>query len=156
MAEREPDARPCAPDESRGTTPGFKDLEVPDYAYMFDFLQADGHLSKGPGQKGRLRVELNTRDVGILREFQRLTPLRLPVLLRDAATALNTWSRPADMRVAPDRRRWTGSEDRVLLDLNDDAAAARELGRTEKSCCIRPWRLRTGRTPMPAVRPNSV
>lgn len=292
MAEREPDARPCAPDESRGTTPGFMDLEVPDYAYMFGFLQADGHLSKGPGQKGRLRVELNARDVGILREFQRLTPynssitgrtratnfaashkssiwslcalearttlnaLGLPygrksaniapprvpfsqrdylrgvidadgsvgftaqgfpfVALttasaaicaylcfyagkitgaersmrrntrdgifnilytkeaaqklgshlyyagclaldrkRDAATALSTWSRPADMRVAPDRRRWTESEDRVLLDLNDDAAAARELGRTEKSCCIRLWRLRTGRTPMPAVRPSS-
>ncbi|WP_329186708.1 hypothetical protein [Streptomyces sp. NBC_01428] len=269
------------------------DLEDPEYAYMFGFLQADGHLSKGTGQKGRLTVEISARDVGILREFQRLTPYnssitgrtrttnfaashksaswnlcaleartrlnelglpygrkstsiappQVPFSPRDylrgvidadgsvgftaqgfpfcslttastavgaylcfyagkitgaersirrntrdgifnilytneaaqklsahlyypdclalerkriAAAALATWSRPANMRVAPDRRRWTESEDRVLLALNDDAAAARELGRTEKSCYIRLWRLRTGKTPMPTVRPNSV
>ena len=69
---------------------------------------------------------------------------------RTAAMSLSTWSRPADMRVAPDRRRWTASEDRVLLRLNNDAAAAEELGRTEKSCYIRLWRLRTGKIPPPA------
>ncbi|MGW1070467.1 hypothetical protein ACWD4F_38950 [Streptomyces aureus] len=287
MADREPNALPCASDESRSTAPEFMDLEVPDYAYMFGFLQADGHLSKGTGQKGRMTVELSARDVGILREFQRLTPynstitgrtrttnfaashessiwtlcaleartklneLGLPYgrksraiapprvvfsqrdylrgvvdadgsvgftakglpfvslatasaaigaylcfyagritgversLKRNArdgifnilytteaaqklgahlyypgclsldrkrttAAALGTWSRPAIMRVAPDRRRWTPSEDRLLLALNNDAAAAKELGRTEKSCYIRLWRLRTGKTPLPA------
>jgi hypothetical protein len=25
----------------------FMDLSVPEYAYMFDFLQADGHLQQG-------------------------------------------------------------------------------------------------------------
>ncbi|MEV6021240.1 hypothetical protein [Streptomyces sp. NPDC051997] len=69
---------------------------------------------------------------------------------RTAAAALGTWSRPADMRVAPDRRRWTPSEDRLLLALNNDAAAAKELGRTEKSCYVRLWRLRTRKTPLPA------
>ncbi|MFJ7969255.1 hypothetical protein [Streptomyces sp. NPDC096324] len=287
MAEREPNALPCAPDESRCATTEFMDLEVPEYAYMFGFLQADGHLSKGTGQKGRLTVELSARDVDILREFQRLTPynstiggrtrttnfaashessiwnlcaleartklnelglpygrksrtiapphapfsqpdylrgvidadgsvgftaqgfpfvslttasvaigaylcfyagritgverslkrnardgifnilytkeaaqqlaarLYYPDCLsldrkRAAAESLHTWSRPADMRVAPDRRRWTPSEDRLLLALNNDAAAAKELGRTEKSCYVRLWRLRTGRTPLPA------
>jgi hypothetical protein len=46
------------------------DLMVPEYAYMFGFLQADGHLAKGAGQKGRLTVEINAQDVALLREFQ--------------------------------------------------------------------------------------
>lgn len=62
------------------------DLEVPDYAYMFGFLQADGHLSKGTGQKGRVSVELSARDVGILREFQRLTPYNSSITGRTRTT----------------------------------------------------------------------
>ncbi|MGW4881686.1 LAGLIDADG family homing endonuclease [Streptomyces sp. NPDC004262] len=272
----------CEPDAQR-----FMDLTVPEYAYMFGFLQADGHLAQGVGRKGRLTVEINAKDVGLLRRFQQLTPyyssitertratnfseahrsavwtlcsleartalndLGLPygsksrtvapptvafahrdylrgvidadgsvgrtskgfpfVSLTTASTAvaaylcfyagkvtgsertlkrnarddvynvlytkenaqllaadlyydgclslerkqaaadsLRTWTRPPGMRVAPARRHWTAHEDRVLLRLDDDAAAAAELGRTEKSCCIRRWRLRTGRTPMPA------
>ncbi|WP_460116432.1 hypothetical protein [Streptomyces phaeofaciens] len=265
------------------------DLTVPECAYMFGFLQADGHLAKGPGQKGRLTAEINARDVELLREFQKLTPyyssitertrstnfagihnsatwtlcsleartrlneLGLPygrksktiappqgdfsrrdylrgvidadgsvgctgkgfpfISLTTASTAigaylcfyagkvtgterslrrnardgiynilytkenaqrlaadlyydgclslerkktaadsLSSWVRPAGMRVAPERRRWTAQEDRVLLRLNDDAAAARELERTRKSCHIRPWRLRNGQAPAPAER----
>ncbi|MEV4446926.1 hypothetical protein [Streptomyces mirabilis] len=275
MAEREPSAHQ------------FMDLGVPEYAYMFEFLQADGHLAKGAGQKGRLTVEINARDVELLREFQRLTPyntsitertrstnfaethhsatwnlcsleartllndLGLPygrksktiapprgkfsrrdylrgvidadgsvgytkqgwpfIALTTASTAIGTylcfyagkitgaertlkrnardgiynilytkenaqelvadlyykdclslqrkktaaeslgaWVRPANMRVAPDRRRWMAWEDRVLLQVNDDAAAAKELGRTKKSCYVRLWRLRTGKVPLPA------
>lgn len=66
-----------------------------------------------------------------------------------AADSLSAWIRPADMKVAPDRRRWTAQEDRMLLQLNDDAAAAKELGRTEQSRYIRLWRLRTGKVPLP-------
>ncbi|WP_324609636.1 LAGLIDADG family homing endonuclease [Streptomyces sp. WM6386] len=265
------------------------DLTVPEYAYMFGFLQADGHLAKGTGQKGRLTVEINARDIDLLHKFQKLTPyyssinertrstnfaethnsatwslcsleartllnnLGLPygrksktispphgdfarldylrgvfdadgsvgytskglpfISLTTASTAigaylcfyagkvtgmerslkrnrrdgiynilywteaaqalsahlyypgclalerkqaaadsLSAWIRPADMKVAPVRRRWTAHEDRVLLRLNNDAAAAKELGRTEKSCYIRLWRLRTGQTPMPTER----
>ncbi|MCX4411030.1 hypothetical protein ACFV8Z_25200 [Streptomyces sp. NPDC059837] len=274
MAEREPSA------------PQFMDLTVPEYAYMFGFLQADGHLSQQSRQRGRLTVEINARDVELLREFQRLTPyntsitertrstnfarthhsatwtlcsLEARTLLNDlglpygrksktitpprgkfsrrdylrgvidadgsvgytkqgwpfialttastaigsylcfyagkitgaertlkrnardgiynilytkenaqelvadlyykdclslqrkktAAESLAAWVRPANMRVAPDRRRWMAREDRVLLQLNDDAAAAKELGRTKKSCYVRLWRLRTGKVPLP-------
>lgn len=52
----------------------FMDLQDPRYAYMFGFLQADGHLAQGAGQKGQLAVEINARDIHILHEFQRLTP----------------------------------------------------------------------------------
>ncbi|MFI9100018.1 hypothetical protein ACIGXA_05805 [Streptomyces fildesensis] len=287
MVEHEPSAAlfTLADLNGDGTAP-FMDLEDPRYAYMFGFLQADGHLAQGVGQKGRLTVELNARDIGILREFQQLTPyyssirertrstnfatshhsaiwtlcslkartqlnrLGLPygkksvkvapprvrfsrrdylrgvidadgavgytgqgfpfISLTTASTALgaylcyyaktitgarrtikrNTrdgiynilytkeaasqlgadlyypgclalerkrvaasslaaWERPADMKVISDQRRWKAWEDRVLLKLCDAERAAESLGRTQKSCHMRLWRLRTGRVMMP-------
>jgi hypothetical protein len=288
MADCEPNALPSpSNDTPRSTTTGFMDLQDPDYAYMFGFLQADGHLYQQSRQRGCLTVEISTRDVDILHEFQRLTPYNSSITTRtrttnfaashqsstwtlwaleartklnalglpygaksrniapprvafsqrdylrgvidadgsvgftgqgfpflalttastalaaylcfyagkvtgaersmrrnardgvynilytkeaaqelsahlyypgclsldrkrEAAASIDTWSRPDTMRVAPVRRRWTRWEDRLLLALNNDAEAAKELGRTEKSCCIRLWRLRTGKTPMPA------
>ncbi|MGW0877403.1 LAGLIDADG family homing endonuclease [Streptomyces sp. NPDC002740] len=266
----------------------FMDLRVPEYAYMFGFLQADGNLYQGVGRKGCLAVEINARDIHILRQFQKLTPyyssitartrstnfaeshssttwslrsleartmineLGLPygrksktiapphgdfsprdylrgiidadgsvgctsqgfpfIALTTASTAIGTylcqyaqevtgaernikrntrdsiynilytkenaqklavdlyysdclslerkktaadslvgWVRPAGMKVAPRRRRWTAHEDRVLLRLNSDAAASQELGRTENSCSVRLWRLRTGQVPVPTA-----
>ncbi|MEU9749295.1 hypothetical protein AB0E17_26935 [Streptomyces niveus] len=268
------------------------DLQDPRYACMFGFLQADGHLSSGPGRKGRLTVEIGARDVEILREFQRLTPynssintrtrstnfaaehhsvtwalcaleartilnnIGLPygrkstritppriefsrpdylrgvldadgsvgftgqglpfVSLTTASTAvgaylchyaknvtgaerqirrnerdgiynivytkeaavelaahlyypgclalerkrasaasLAAWQRPAGMRIRPPGRRWKPSEDRVLLRLGDTARAAVELGRTESSCAIRLWRLRTGLVALPPHEPKT-
>ncbi|MEW2393269.1 SANT/Myb-like DNA-binding domain-containing protein [Streptomyces venezuelae] len=74
MAEPEPSA------------PQFMDLSVPEYAYMFGFLQADGHLAQGPGQKGRLSVEISVRDIEILREFQKLTPYNSTISERTRST----------------------------------------------------------------------
>ncbi len=68
---------------------------------------------------------------------------------RTAAATLSDWVRPADMKIAPPRRRWKAWEDRVLLKLDSPAASAEELGRTEQSCSLRLWRLKTGRVPMP-------
>ncbi|MGW6416229.1 LAGLIDADG family homing endonuclease [Streptomyces sp. NPDC055055] len=288
MAEQDPSA-PALFDISAltPTAPTFMNLEAPEYAYMFGFLQADGHLAQGRGRKGKLSLELNARDCHILYEFQRLTPyyssvtervratnfaeqhhsatwtlcalegrtvvnelgipygkksrtirpprvefsrpdyLRglidadgslgwtaegLPFLsLTSASTAaaaylchyakkitgaeriarrntrdqvyvityykeqaqhlarhlyysgclglehkkanaasIQSWVRPAGMRFAPPRRRWTAVDDRELLQLGDPAAAATALGRTEQSCSTRLWRLRTGRTSLPA------
>ncbi|MEJ8643051.1 hypothetical protein WKI68_19965 [Streptomyces sp. MS1.HAVA.3] len=259
----------------------FMDLQDPRYAYMFGFLQADGHLSQQSRQRGRLSAEINVRDIHILREFQQLTPyfssitervrstnfaarahsatwavssleartivnelgipygkksltikpprtdfsrrdyLRgiidadgslgwtaqgFPYLSltsastaiaaylchygkkvtgtertisrnkRDAvynvcyyketaqqlaahfyydgclalahkkanADAIQAWVRPAGMKIAPPRRRWTPQDDQLLLRLNDPAAAGIALDRTEQSCSMRLWRLRTG------------
>ncbi|MEW5356743.1 hypothetical protein E0E62_30730 [Streptomyces sp. 16-176A] len=74
MAESEPDA------------PRFMDLTVPEYAYMFAFLQADGHLYAGTGQKGRLAVEINACDIELLHEFRRLTPYYSSVTERTRST----------------------------------------------------------------------
>ncbi|MFI6939096.1 LAGLIDADG family homing endonuclease [Streptomyces sp. NPDC050418] len=287
MAEHETSARQLALDEgSDAESARFMDLEIPEYAYMFGFLQADGHLAQGPGQKGRLTAEINARDIHILRKFQRLTPFYSSISERVRATnfaeqhhsatwslcsleartiinelgipygkksliikppcaefsqvdyvrglfdadgsvgwtgkgipfisfttasssmaeyvcrfgreitgtqrnvrpnardqvyvttyfkehaqqlaghlyypdclaldhkkanaaSIQTWVRPADMRIAPPRRRWTETDDRELLRLNHPAAAAKTLGRTEQSCSMRLWRLRTGKVPMP-------
>ncbi|MFF4173750.1 hypothetical protein [Streptomyces sp. NPDC001744] len=293
MAEQDPSVpalfdlsalTPTAPPSS-----SFMDLEDPRYAYMYGFLQADGHLSAGPGPKGSLAVEINARDIQILREFQQLTPYsssikertratnfseshhsatwslcaleartvlnrlglpygkkskkitppRVPFSRRDylrgvidadgsvgftgqgfpfvslttsgtavgaylchyakkvtgaerritrntrdgvynviytkeaavqlaahlyysgclaperkrtAAESLGAWARPEGMRISS-HRRWKPSEDRVLLAHGNAASAAGELGRTEQSCSLRLWRLKTGRVPMPPEKP---
>jgi hypothetical protein len=64
----------------------FMDLEDPRYAYMFGFLQADGHLAQGKGRKGVLSVEINARDMALLEEFQRLTPYNSSLTQRTRAT----------------------------------------------------------------------
>ncbi|MEU1378115.1 LAGLIDADG family homing endonuclease [Streptomyces triculaminicus] len=64
----------------------FMDLEDPRYAYMFGFLQADGHLSAGTGQKGHLTVEISYRDIDILHAFQELCPYYSSIRERTRAT----------------------------------------------------------------------
>ncbi len=288
MAEHETSAQQLSFDEDQqpGKPARFMDLEVPEYAYMFGFLQADGHLQQGVGQKGKLSVEINARDIEILREFQRLTPYYSSITERIRATnfaeqlhsatwtlcsleartivnqlgipygkksriigppqvdfshrdyvrscidadgslgwtaegipylshtsaseamssylrqyakaitatgrevrrnardqvyvftyykeqaqqlakhlyypgclalahktanaaSIQNWVRPAGMKFAPPRRPWTEADDRELLRLNNRAAAAKRLDRTEKSCSMRLWRIRTGQVPMP-------
>jgi hypothetical protein len=89
MAEQDPSA-PALFDMSALTAEppatSFMDLEDPRYAYMFGFLQADGHLAQGAGQKGRLTVEINVRDIAILREFQQLTPYNSSITERTRST----------------------------------------------------------------------
>ncbi|MFE2412270.1 LAGLIDADG family homing endonuclease [Kitasatospora sp. NPDC059408] len=64
----------------------FFDLERPEHAYMFAFIQADGHLTQGVGNKGRLAVELSARDAPILEEFQRLCPFNSSIRYRTRTT----------------------------------------------------------------------
>ncbi|WP_409470436.1 hypothetical protein [Streptomyces sp. HC307] len=64
----------------------FMNLTVPEYAYMFGFLQADGHLSQQSRQRGRLTVEINARDIDLLRKFQKLTPYNSSISERTRST----------------------------------------------------------------------
>ncbi|NED81206.1 hypothetical protein G3I76_14055 [Streptomyces sp. SID11233] len=87
MAEQDPSAPVLF--EVSDPTPrpaGFMDLTDPRYAYMFGFMQADGHLSAGTGRKGRLSVEISVRDIAILREFQQLTPYNSSITERVRST----------------------------------------------------------------------
>ncbi|GCD98927.1 hypothetical protein EHYA_06639 [Embleya hyalina] len=65
----------------------FMDLRRPEYSHMFGFLQADGHLSAGTGQRGRLRLEVSARDRELLERFQRLCPY--PSSIRERTRATN-------------------------------------------------------------------
>lgn len=51
------------------------DLTIPEIAYLFGFLQADGHLSKGSRSRGRLSVEIKASDVDLLAKFKELIPV---------------------------------------------------------------------------------
>lgn len=265
----------------------FMDLTVPEYAYMFGFLQADGHLHQGVGQKGRLTVELNVKDIDLLYRFKYLTPfnssvtertrstnfaenhhsatwtlcslvartklneLGLPygrksrsitpprvafssrdylrglidadgsvgytgpgwpfISLTTSSTAIGSylcfyarkitgvervinrnardevynisyekeaaqalvadlyypgclslgrkqvkadrvasWTRPVDKRIVHSRRNWTTQEDLMLLQSDDIVTIAKELGRTERACRLRLWRLRNSRVLAPS------
>ncbi|MFB7588512.1 LAGLIDADG family homing endonuclease [Streptomyces sp. NPDC056169] len=88
MAEQDPSA-PALFDMSALTPAAprsFMDLEDPNYAYMFGFLQADGHMAAGTRLRGSLTVELNARDIQILREFQDLTPYNTSITERTRST----------------------------------------------------------------------
>jgi hypothetical protein len=50
------------------------DLERPEHAYLLGFLLGDGHLSAGPGRRGRLSVELAARDADHLVALAALLP----------------------------------------------------------------------------------
>ena len=87
MAEREPSAHQFTLDDALGVeTTGFMDLKDPSYAYMFGFLQVDGHLQQGVGRKGKLSVEINIRDIELLRKFQQLTPYNSSITERIRST----------------------------------------------------------------------
>ncbi|WP_372408443.1 LAGLIDADG family homing endonuclease [Streptomyces luteireticuli] len=73
----------------------FMDLEVPRWAYMFGFLQADGHLSAGAGRRGKLQVEISHRDIDILRAFQELCPYKSTLSERTRATNFSEKHRSA-------------------------------------------------------------
>ncbi|MFI8102150.1 LAGLIDADG family homing endonuclease [Streptomyces sp. NPDC086023] len=79
MAEQDPSA-----------TPRFMDLQDPRYAYMFGFIQADGHLSAQSRQRGSLTVEVSVRDIELLEEFQGLTPYPSSITKRVRSTNFAT------------------------------------------------------------------
>ncbi|GAA4867087.1 LAGLIDADG family homing endonuclease [Kitasatospora terrestris] len=61
-------------------------LEAPDHAYMFAFLQADGHHSASDRNRGRVSVEVSARDAPILEAFQRICPHNSSIKYRTRAT----------------------------------------------------------------------
>jgi hypothetical protein len=48
------------------------DITNPEHAYLFGFLQADGHMSKSSRNRGKICIELKVGDRAILESFQGL------------------------------------------------------------------------------------
>lgn len=62
------------------------DLDDPASAYVFGFMQADGHHYAGRGQKGRISVEIKAKDADLLRAMQRVIPWRTTITFRTRTT----------------------------------------------------------------------
>jgi hypothetical protein len=76
------------------------DLTMPDLAYMFGFLQADGHLSqRGIGLKGQLQVEIQAQDRVVLEAFQRLVPAYSAISVRTRNTNFKQEAESATWKV---------------------------------------------------------
>jgi hypothetical protein len=65
---------------------GFLDLTRAEHAYLFWFLQCDGHLSENTRNRGRMSVELSIRDVALLERFQELVPYPTSITTRTRST----------------------------------------------------------------------
>src|SRR3990167_8103246 len=62
------------------------DLNIPNHAYLFGFIQADGHLYAQTRQRGRLTVEISERDRPILEAFASMIPVKSFLTCRERIT----------------------------------------------------------------------
>jgi hypothetical protein len=61
-------------------------LKSPGHAYLFGFLQADGHLYQNTRNRGRVTIEVSAKDISVLREFSLLIPFYSSVTTRTRRT----------------------------------------------------------------------
>jgi hypothetical protein len=71
---------------NRPTAEARFDLSDPANAYVFGFIQADGHHSAGKGRKGRISVEIKADDVKLLHDMQQVIPWRTSITVRIRTT----------------------------------------------------------------------
>jgi hypothetical protein len=64
----------------------YLDLSRPDHSYFFAFVQGDGHLYSGNGNRGCLTVELSAADQDVLTRFQSMFPLYSSIRRRQRRT----------------------------------------------------------------------
>lgn len=61
-------------------------LENPHYAYLFGFIQTDGHLYNTTRDRGRVSIEINNKDEDILWAFKSLIPFNSSITGRVRTT----------------------------------------------------------------------
>lgn len=64
----------------------FFDLRNPASAYVFGFMQADGHHYAGRGRKGTVTIEIKAQDADVLRAMQQVIPWRTSITFRSRTT----------------------------------------------------------------------
>lgn len=92
----EPHAHPAA---RKGTEPlHFFDLTIPEHAYLFGLLHADGHHAQGTRNRGKVTLHLQVGDIDMLRKLQAIVPWYSSVTTRVGDTNFKkdyesaTWS----------------------------------------------------------------
>src|SRR2546423_12054116 len=62
------------------------DLEDPNHAYLFGFLQADGHLYQNTRNRGKVTIEVSAKDIGLLQQFSQIIPFYSSITARTRHT----------------------------------------------------------------------
>jgi hypothetical protein len=62
------------------------DLRDPASAYVFGFMQADGHHYAGRGKKGSISIEIKGQDADLLRAMQKVLPWPTSISFRTRST----------------------------------------------------------------------
>jgi hypothetical protein len=70
----------------RNATTHLLDLSNPVHAYLYGFIQTDGHLSQSTRNKGRLQIEISIRDAAILEQLSAAIPCYSRVSFRTRTT----------------------------------------------------------------------
>lgn len=80
-------------------------LNHPDYAYLFGFIQTDGHLYNNTRDRGRLSIEIHKQDEDILWAFKNLIPFNSSITERTRSTNFSQKSTSVIWRVYDKRFR---------------------------------------------------
>ncbi|MBD2446886.1 hypothetical protein H6G76_06855 [Nostoc sp. FACHB-152] len=80
-------------------------LENPYYAYLFGFIQTDGHLYNSTRDRGRLSIEINKQDEHILLAFKNFIPFHSSITERVRTTNFSANQKSVIWRVYDKRFR---------------------------------------------------
>lgn len=77
----------------------FLELTNPAHAYMFGFIQTDGHLSEGSRNRGKVTIELKIEDKTILEQFASMLPYHTNLYTRKRVSNFSTSFESAILQV---------------------------------------------------------
>ncbi|WCS69027.1 hypothetical protein Goe17_01680 [Bacillus phage vB_BsuM-Goe17] len=75
------------------------DLTKPDFAYFYGFIQADGSLSEGTRNRGKLQIEVSYRDYSLLEKFKELLSYNSSIRIRERDTNFKEGYKSATLSV---------------------------------------------------------
>ncbi len=61
-------------------------LNIPHYAYLYGFIQTDGHLYETSRDRGKVTIEVSKQDESILKAFKAIVPFYSSLTERERAT----------------------------------------------------------------------
>lgn len=135
-------------------------LDNPHYAYLFGFIQTDGHLYQNTRDRGRVSIEVNKKDEDILWAFKSLIPFNSSITERVRKTnlsrnhtsviwrvydkqfrdVLELWGLPSGRKQVNNKKSWTPEENEFIT-THSVECSMKVLGRSRNSIELRLWRL---------------
>lgn len=83
----------------RNTTTHLLDLNNPMHAYLYGFIQTDGHLSQNTRNRGKLQIEISIKDAKVLEQLSFAIPCYSKVSFRTRNTNFATGKQFASLTV---------------------------------------------------------